>query len=155
MSEGVLVPKKPRLILRILSVLTLSEGGIGLLLSSLNLITLRLDYVSVGGSHPAWLSYATASIGLMFNIALVAAGVLLWKLRRKGLVLLTGVLITELMSLIFMSSAPVFGASSKEHGYLTGMGLLPFTPQIATAFPIVAGVLIFLAYRHLGIPARE
>ncbi len=45
-------------------------------------------------------------------------------------------------------------ALAKAHGFILGAGLMGFTPQFVTAFPIVAGMLIFLAYRYLGIPAR-
>ena len=51
--------------------------------------------------------------------------------------------------------APKTDSALREgFGYIVGMALTPFSVQVVTAFPLVAGILIFLAYRHLGIPAR-
>jgi len=80
---------------------------------------------------------------------LYAAG-LLWKLKRRGLLVLIYVLGLELFYILVSATT----APSKEYGIILGIGLMPFAIQVVTAFPVVAGVLIFFAYRYLGIPAR-
>jgi hypothetical protein len=92
-------------------------------------------------------------------VILLVAGVLLWKRQRRGLVVLTGTLIAELVCgigpAIVNAVHGAQGISTSEHALLVGLALFPVFPQILTAFPLVAGILIFFAYRYLGIPARS
>ena len=149
-------PRRLRAIFRVLSVLTLLEGFVGLLIASDTVATGPINYRALqhldGQTHaPALrLLYFLASANVVFNLALFYAGGLLWKLKRRGLLALIYVLVIEFVYiLVYVTTAP-----SKEYGIILGFGLLPFAIQVVTAFPIVAGVLIFFAYRYLGIPAR-
>ncbi len=125
MNGEIQIPGRLRAIFRVLSVLTLGEGGVGFLLAAFNIIAVPFYYKTLEKllghpySHSSSLLYLIGFAGLLFDLMLLAAGVL--------------------------AEAVVF---------LVGMGLMPFAPQIVTAFPIVAGILVFLAYRYLGIPAR-
>jgi hypothetical protein len=98
------------------------------------------------------------SADLIVEVMLLAAGAFLWKMKRRGLFLLIAVLVTEFIyaaSISLALLAPRTGSAlAKGFGYLVGMGLSPLSVQIVTAFPLVAGILIFFAYRYLGIPAR-
>lgn len=143
-----------------LSILTIAEGGLGLLLTTCVIILVPFHYATLNNlegrpyPHSLWLLYLLASASAVFDLMLLGASVSLWKLQRRGLVALICVLIAEfvcVLCIIFSFSSRVF---SQAQSYMMGMGLIPFSPQIVTAFPIVAGILIFFAYRYLGIPAR-
>jgi hypothetical protein len=85
---------------------------------------------------------------------LLAAGALLWKLQRRGLLLLICVLLAEV---VFVLSILAVGASkgfAPPVGFIVGMGLFPFVAQGVTVFPIIAGILIPFAYRYQGMPTR-
>jgi hypothetical protein len=136
------------------------EGGLGFLFSALSIIAVPFNYKTledlVGHPYPhsAALLYLTGSVNLIFEVMLVVAGVLLWKLQRRGLLLLICVLIAEFISVLGIMAIFAPRGQSKALGFIMGMGLMPFALQIVTGFPIVAGILIFFAYRYLGIPAR-
>ena len=38
---------------------------------------------------------------------------------------------------------------------VAGVGNFRLGLQLVTAFPLIAGILIFFAYHYLGIPARQ
>ena len=94
--------------------------------------------------------YFLASANVVFNLALLYAGGLLWKLKRRGLLVLISLLAVEFFYILVSAAT----AASNEYDIILSIGLMPFAIQVVTAFPIVAGVLIFFAYRYLGIPAR-
>ena len=159
MSEQPSIPGRARTIFRLLSVLTLIEAVLGLLLTAFE--------ISMGSYHnraletllgraysDSWLVYLIELIALAFNVLLLAAGALLWKQQRRGLRLLICILIAEFIFVLGLGGAFASGGLSKVQDYLVGMGVMPFSPQIVTAFPIVSGILIFFAYRYLGIPAK-
>jgi hypothetical protein len=43
----------------------------------------------------------------------------------------------------------------QDLSYVTVGGNMALAVQLVTAFPLIAAVLIFFAYRYLGIPARS
>jgi hypothetical protein len=158
------LPKKIKTIFRVLSVLTLLEGGLGLLMTASALVLGLFKYEALdllsGYKHPKLNFVYVYLIGfgdVVFMAALVIAGLLLWKQRRRGLQVLAWTLVAEffLVVLFAFTFLPFvgFGYSSTQ-SYIVGTAAVPFTPQIITAFPIIAGFLIFFAYRYLGIPAR-
>ena len=159
-----------RAILRVLSVLSLLEGAMSLLAVMAQLFLIPFDqqavekFVTRPYAHAATLLYLMASMNLVFAVALFVAGVFLWRLRRKGLLLLVCTLIGEAAYFMSLSGVVMFlhrsadGASrelSRTISALTGVGNFALGLQLVTAFPIVAGVLIFFAYRYLGIPAHR
>jgi len=160
MNGEIQIPGRLRAIFRVLSVLTLVEGGAGFLLAAFNIIAVPFYYKTLEKllghpySHSSSLLYLIGFAGLLFDLMLLAAGVLLWKQQRRALFLLICVLITEFVSTLSIIAMFTPRGFSKAVGFIVGMGLMPFAPQIVTAFPIVAGILVFLAYRYLGIPAR-
>ena len=150
-------PRRLRVIFRVLSVLTLLEGFVGFLIAADTIATGPINYRALqhldGQTHAAALRllYFLGSANVALNLVLLYAGELLWKLKRRGLLVLIYVLAIEFFYILVFSTTT---APSKEYGIILGFGLLPFAIQVVTAFPIVAGVLIFFAYRYLGIPAR-
>src|SRR6266550_4330164 len=140
MNGEIQIPGRLRAIFRVLSVLTLVEGGLGFLLAAFNIIAVPFYYKTLEKllghpySHSSSLLYLIGVAGFLF--------------------LLICVLITEFVSILSIIAIFTPRGFSKAVGFMVGMGLMPFAPQIVTAFPIVAGILVFLAYRYLGIPAR-
>lgn len=170
MNEAVPPPRRVRTIFRVLSVLTFVAGGLGLLVTASEITlgpTEKRAVESVYGQpYPdVWLVYLVESISLIFNGMLVRVGTFLWKHQRRGLLLLIAVLVGEFFYCIvfsvlldFVVAGDKAGTASQAlgiaHGYILGAVLWGFIPQFVTAFPIVAGILIFFAYRYLGIPPR-
>lgn len=145
--------------------LTLFEGSVGFLVAADSIAMGPFSYKALqhleGQNYPSavHLIYFIAIASLVFSLLLLYVGRLLWKLRRRGLSALIYVLAAECFySLILittvMSTHSFFRAPSNGYSFILGMGLTPFAIQVVTAFPIIAGVLIFFAYRYLGIPAR-
>lgn len=157
MNEAVL-PRRLRAIFRTLSVLTLLEGFVGFLIAADSIASGPMTYRALQQlngqqTYPSSLRllYFLASANVVINLVLLYAGRLLWKLKRRGLLVLIYVLAIEFFYILVFSTTT---APSREHGIILGFGLMPFVIQVVTAFPIAAGVLIFFAYRYLGIPAR-
>jgi len=157
MNGETTTPRRLRVIFRVLSVLTLLEGFVGFLIAADGIATDVINYKALQQlngqqTHPSALRllYFLASANVVFNLVLLYAGGLLWKLKRRGLLVLIYVLAIEFFYILVCTTT----APSKEYGIILGFGMLPFAIQVVTAFPIVAGVLIFFAYRYLGIPAR-
>lgn len=164
MSQETQTLRRVRRIFRVLSILTFLEGGLGLFAT---LVTIRmgrihfeaLEYL-LGYKYPhGWLVYAIECVNFSFCVVLFAVAALLWKQQRRGLFRLVCVLAAEFLYCVVFAMAFVGPrgdpALFKAHGYITGMAMMPFSLQIVTAFPVIAGILIFFAYRYIGIPARS
>src|SRR5260370_37650918 len=143
MNEETQIPKRLRAIFRLLSGVTLAEGSVGFLLAAHNIITVPFDSKTLEYllghpySHSGSLLYLIDSANLLFGLMLLAAGALLWKLQRRGLLLLICVLVTEF---IFVLSVMAMGASksfAKPVGFIVGRGLFPLVAQFISVFPIV------------------
>jgi hypothetical protein len=160
---------RPKMILRILSVFTLLEGFAGILAVAFQSYMVPLDQEVLGKVvsqpyiHSPALLYSTAFLNLIFAVMLIFAGTFLWKLKRSGLMLLVCTLLAEVLYFVCISGVTMYlhrssnEASrelSKTIAALTGVGNFFLGLQLLTAFPIVAGILIFFAYRYLGIPPR-
>ena len=154
-------PRRVRAIFRALSVLTAVEAGLGLALTACVTLLVPFHYATLSSleGHPysrsLSLLYLLGSTSALFDGVLLASSALLWKLRRTGLVLLSWTLIGEVVCVVGIVSMFTSGFSSNAESYVLGMGLMPFSPQIVTVFPIIAAILIYFAYRYLGIPAHE
>jgi hypothetical protein len=164
MNEYEATARRVRIICRALSILALAEGGLGVLLTMWvvkmgPLYAVRLQTLWADRFPHNWVVYAVGFISLPFNVMLLVAGGFLWKRQRKGLLLLTCVLIAELTFGLAPAIINVtYGraqAFSNVQAFLVGIALFPFFPQILTVFPLIAGILIFFAYRYLGIPAHS
>jgi hypothetical protein len=160
MKDETPIPRRLRSIFRVLSGLTLADGSVGFILAAHNIINVPVDSTAleylIGHpySHSSSLLYSIDSANLVLNVMLLAAGALLWKLQRRGLLLLICVLLAEV---VFVLSILAVGASkgfAPPVGFIVGMGLFPFVAQAVTVFPIVAGILIPFAYRCQGMPTR-
>lgn len=144
-----------------LSGFAFAVGSLGFLLAAHNIITVSFDSKTLeylaGYSYPhaRLLLYLMDSANLLFGVMLLAAVVLLWKLERRGLLLLICVLITEfIFVLCIIVDIAASKGFSKPLDFMVGRGLFPLAPQLVTAFPIVAGILIFFAYRYQRTSAR-
>ena len=95
---------------------------------------------------------------MAFMFALITAGMHLWKLDRRGLRILVYTLLAELIYLIGIATVSMAfhnsNALGRNVGAMAGVGNLALGLQIVTGFPIVAGILVFFAYRYLSIPAQ-
>ena len=158
------MPLRLMTIFRVLSVLTLLEGLAGVVLT---IVGLPLNWrvlqkiVHQPFAHSTLLIYFVALVNLAFAVVLLVAGPLLWMLRRKGLFLVAWTVVAETVYFILDLGITWYvyvGAGGGEFfqnlDYITGAGNIVLAVQLVTAFPIIAAVLIFFAYRYLGIPAR-
>jgi hypothetical protein len=151
-------------IFRVLSVLTLLEGFGGAVLTifglPLNWIVLQKEAHPF--AHATLLLYFVGLINLLFAVMLIVAGTLLWTLRRRGLLLLSWTLIAEIFYFVVLDTGISMYVYDRTDGgeffqnfsFITVASNVVIGIQLGTAFPIIAAVLIFLAYRYLGIPAR-
>lgn len=168
-EQEISMPRRLRVIFRALSVLTSLEGAFGLLLTAMTMLVFPFvrptleDIVAHPYSHSALLLYAMALANVAFDVMLAIASVLLWKLQRRGLFLVVCTLLAEATYLAGITAVQMYfvlrrrsdsAPFSESLGAMSGVGNMSLGVQLATAFPIVAGVLIFFAYRYLGIPAR-
>jgi len=149
------MPSKPKVVLRILALLTALEAlgallAVGLSVSTYSLVKDRFgsDYPHFGEIYMALVLANVLIIGLLFVSAF-----LLWRLQRRGLFLLILTLGIELVYLIGLMGA-LLSHESAITAELMGVGLRVLILQILTAYPLMAVVLLILAYRYLGIPAR-
>jgi hypothetical protein len=163
MNEDLNMPRRVRVIFRVLAILSFVEGLGGVLLTIMNAkmvpIYITSDVLSVNSNQVARLLYAVSYISLPFNCMLLVAGVFLWKVQRRGLSVLAWIIIVELAS---VTAAALIGAVRTMHGheipdlgFFLGVAIFPVGLQVITAFPVVAGILIFFAYRYIGIPTRQ
>jgi hypothetical protein len=95
---------------------------------------------------------------------LFLSAVLLWRLERKGLTLLLCTFGAEFLYSVGVVVGAMYldskaGGGRRPLGETLGIGAslanMELFIQMFTGYPVVAGVLISLAYRYLGIPARE
>ena len=155
------MPKRLRIIFRVLAALTLLEGLAGLYGVALDIFmvpfvmeyTHKMEHSYV---HSMLLLFLMAAINLVFEALLFVAGTFLWKLQRKGLFLLVCTLLGEIAYFMgaLLLSIHLDRPHSVNFALLVGTGNIALGLQMLTAFPVAAGVLIFLAYRYWGIPAR-
>ncbi len=119
--------------------------------------------------HSGWTfpHFDLAYFGLLFAncffliLLLISAG-LLWRLNRKGLFLLVGALVSELVFFAWAGHVifPLQVRGCRSRDLMMGAaGLLsaflgPLLPQIYTAYPIVAGILLFLGYPSFHAPGE-
>jgi hypothetical protein len=164
MNEDAEMPTRVRLIFRVLSTFTLVEGMVGVLITLWNIIAGRRFYAFemntlIGSAYPhMWHIYAISCATLPFNLMFLVAGALLWNLDRRGLFTLICTLTAEIaifFTFVFHNVLNGAHGLSNVQGFLVGLALFPVFPQILTAFPFVAGILIFFACRYIGIPARQ
>jgi hypothetical protein len=162
-------PRRLRTVFRVLSLVSSLEGAFGLFLTAIMMLVFPFaksgleNVVTHSDSHSTLLLYMMALTNAAFDVALLIAGALLWKLQRRGLFLLVCTLLAEAAYFLGIVAIEMhFGlkrgtgpsAFSETLGAMAGVGNISLGVQLATGFPIVAGILIFFAYRYLGIPAR-
>ena len=148
--------------LQVLSVVTVVES-----LSGLTFVALGAGMFRFVQRHSGWTfpHFGLAYFGLLFAnclfliLLLISAG-LLWRLNRTGLFLMIAALVSELVffawagHVIFplqvrdcRSRDLMMGAAGLGSAFLSAL-----LPQIYTAYPIVAGILLFLGYPSLRAP---
>src|SRR5258708_39094296 len=153
MKDETPIPRRLRSIFRVLSGLTLADGSVGFILAAHNIINVPVDSTALEHlighpySHSSSLLYSIDSANLVLNVMLLAAGALLWKLRRRGLLLLICVLLAEVVFVLSILSVGASKGFEPRVGLFVVLGLLPIDAQAVTVFPIVAGILIPFAYR--------
>jgi hypothetical protein len=158
------MPMRLMAIFRVLSVLTLLEGLAGVVLT---IVRLPMDWMMLQKManpvpHSTLLIYLIALVNLAFAVTLVVAGTLLWMLRRRGLFLVSWTLVAEIAYFFILDTGMTMYVHHKMGGgeffenfsYITLGGNVVLAVQLVTGFPVIAAVLIFFAYRYLGIPAR-
>lgn len=98
LGSTIIQRKRLRLISRKLSVLVLLEGAVGFLIAADSIAMAPTSYRVIqhleSQTHRSAvrLIYFVASVNVVFNLALLYAGGLLWKLKRRGLLLFIYVL---------------------------------------------------------------
>lgn len=145
--------------------LTLLEGlaGVILTIAGLPLNWAAFHKVVPQFAHAVLLTYFVGLINLAFAVTLFIAGTLLWMLRRRGLFLVAWTLVAEIVYFCVLDLGVTMYVYRKmgsgdfflNFSLVTLGGNAALAVQLTTAFPVMAAILIFLAYRYLGIPARS
>ncbi len=161
--------RRLKIILRILSVVTLLEATAGLFWFGLEMYVLAFHREAAfnlpGGPYPHLesLVYLMTSADLLFIATLIVAAILLWKLQRRGLFLLAWTLFVECVYFLGIITVGTYLGMSADSArkvlastftMAIAFGNRGLGTQLFTGFPLIAGVFIFFAYRYLGIAAR-
>jgi hypothetical protein len=144
-------------IMRVLAVTCLLEAVSGLLVlvSGVASFPYLAGRLGLQGPHMRSIFYSSASVNMILMLLLVISAVLLWKLERKGLIFLTWILGIEILYFIGTSVISYIERTDLSLSTVMGLGDACLGVQIWTAYPLVAAVLIFLAYRSQRMPARK
>ena len=151
--------------LQVLSVVTVVES-----LSGLTFVALGAGMFRFVQRHSGWTfpHFDLAYFGLLFAncffliLLLISAG-LLWRLNRKGLFLMIAALVSELVFYAWAGHVvfPVVVGACRSRDLMMGAAglgsafLSPLLPQIYSAYPIVAGILLFRGYPSLRAPGES
>jgi hypothetical protein len=158
-SGGASLSNKSEILLRVLAVICWMVSAHGLMSNYAEWVSFSYPHKYLLSRHPELTGtvHTMAAFDVIFVIMLIVSGILLWRLKKMGLAALAVTLCSELVYVIaIFGGAAHFSStsnfSSKTVGALASAasvanGGLLF--QIFTAFPIIAAVLIFLAYRSL------
>jgi hypothetical protein len=144
--------KKARLVLRILAVITGLEALGGAAFLGLDVvISYSLSRTPrVGDGHLPNIFFYYVFVNILFASMLAFSAVLLWKLRKTGIALLSATVACEVV--YFLAPVPILTASSdsaQQVGAFLGVGNVGIGLQLVTAFPLVAFILIALCFRYL------
>jgi hypothetical protein len=161
------MPRKAETLMRVLAVINVLEGAGGLFMVALALDTILGPFrglVPGTRQHAGSAVYAMAFANVAFACLLFISASLLWRLKRSGLLLLLCTLCSEVVyfltlvaTLMHRESArlPHSQGPASAFAPLFGFANMGLGVQVLTAYPLIAGVLIFLAYRSIAIPARS
>jgi len=159
--------RKATILMRVLAVTSAFEAAGGLALLIPTFIKLRSPQgEGVPGSPPppAWVLEFMTAANVAFAAMLILCATLLWKLKPTGLRLLIGTFCLELFYYLCLAAALLWlgfaqGGSQRPFALqiasMIGVGNLVVGIQISTAYPLVAGILIFYCYRSLRIQATS
>jgi len=142
-----------------IGVANLLFGGLGLCL-----LGIEQDSFMRRPAHTPWDSpylvqafYGMTSINLACLIVLIIAGACLLRLRRCGLLISNFLFGFEVIYFLFISFLWVIPTSLTGPSFVrnsivaaTGIGGVGITPQIVTGYPIIALVVLNVAYRGLS-----
>jgi hypothetical protein len=154
------MPKKIKMLFRVLAVTSLLEAFIGTVMVVLSMRTIPHVQSLFREQHPrlAPILYLMNLADLVFAGMLILAGAYLWKLQRRGLRIILFTLAIELAYFlgILVNAMRSDSAAAKlsTFSFALGLGNMGLSIQGFTGFPIVALVLVFFIYRYLGIQAR-
>jgi hypothetical protein len=143
----------PSRTIRVLAVLNFVFAGIGLLVSGLSVLIRLLQGHENTAGQPYFEQafWAMTSINYAFLGLLILGGVLLWHRKRSGVVLCTAVFVTEI--LYFLAIGYIWGAGSEAFAgsvaAATGVANGGVTPQVICGYPLVAIILLNIAYRRI------
>lgn len=153
---------RSEILFRVLAVICWMVSAQGLMSNYTEWVSFNYPHKLLLSRHPELTGavHRMAAFDVIFVIMLIVSGMLLWHLKKMGLAALAATLCSELVYVLIIFGGAVHFSSiakppSKAVGELASAasvanGGLLF--QIFTAFPIIAAVLIFLAYRSLRMP---
>jgi len=101
--------------------------------------------------------YGKSLVNLLFLIALLAASRFLWRLERRGLLICNAVFILEILYFIggeaIELALALAGGKARlialSMGAAGGTGDMGIGPQLLTGYPIIALIVLNIAYRKL------
>lgn len=167
-------PRRAATVMEILALAAFLEGAVGVVFAARAVAGFRqltafpAAINQIFHLRPAPLTpvfYATTGVAVLFDLGLIGCAILLWKARRVGLAALTWLLAIEIAYVVVGAAVTANRAVAAGLGkpgraglalaVVVSSGSSGLAPQLFTVFPLVAGALLFFAYRYLGTPARE
>lgn len=151
--------RKTTLVFRGLAVITALQAVAGLFLVSLGLSSYTTTRASFGADYPYFglIYVALTAVNVSVLVLLFTSALRIWRLQRRGLFLLVLTLCFEFAyfaALTIANTNMQRDELSMAGAVLIGTGMMALVPQLFTAYPLIALVLLMLAYRYVGIPAR-
>ena len=155
------MPTRALVLMRALAVISVLEavGGLFPLVMAVR-AAVGPSQALIAASLPGWKGalYTITPISLLLALLLFSSAALLWRLKTVGLALLAWTLASEVLIFLFLTfragaSVARAGPSPLPEAATAGFyGLIGLGVHMVTAFPLVGGVLVFLAYHWLRAP---
>jgi len=143
---------------RVLAVVNLVEGLADIVFSA-QAISLFYHHRSLFDQEHAvaWAVYCRLGLGILFSSGLIGSVPLLWRSRRSGIQMTVGILAAELLYFLAVTMMLTWNVlSTGPHSFASvmsdtsGIGNIGIGVQLLTAYPIIALVLAFLAWKSPG-----
>ena len=143
-----------RILIRALSVANLLQAVVGLVVMGEGVFRATARFETTGRHYAVFPYRAMIVINLVFLLTLIVGSIYLWKLSRRGLHVCNVLFFSELgywLLLQRLSSASFGGGTTAESFRIAldeaaVMGNMGLWPQLLTLYPLIALLLLNLAY---------
>ncbi len=107
--------------------------------------------------------YVATAINLICVLALLYAGVCLWQVQRRGVIISNALFVFEIVYFVGSSwiglALAMAGGKAATIGHsmsaVGGTGNMGTAPQIITGYPAIALIVLNIAYRAMNRPERS